>query len=68
MVRRGPFSEAEDDCQFVIRFSLRDPKRDLRLAAGEAQRFKALDVLKERFFFRGRPVVSRIHTASEVHP
>jgi len=46
----------QNNCYFVVRFSLGDPKRDLRLATGDAQRFKALDLLQERFFFKSRPV------------
>ena len=42
----------QNNCYFVVRFSLGDPKRDLRLATGEAQRFQALDLLPERFFFK----------------
>ena len=55
----------QNNCHLVVRFSLCDPKRDLRLTAGEAQSFEALNVLKERVLKR-RPVVSSIHRASDV--
>lgn len=44
MVRNCVTARAKNNCQIIVRFSLRDPKRDFRLTSGQAQSFKPLDV------------------------
>jgi hypothetical protein len=44
-------ASVENNCQIIVRFSRPDPKRDLRLTAGEVYSFKALEgavLLQER--------------------
>jgi len=63
MMRDCVMASAENNRQIIVRFSLRDPKRDFGLTVGEAQSFKLFDAFMEWFFFRSRsrPVICCIH-------